>query len=152
MWGLQSTCVLGITLILFHKTLTEKKSWVIICTAHMFCVIIKKSIPLIIKKYTPYDNVPIASCCCCCFFYLNLNLRAVTVEIKYSSEAMYNKFLICCKWQFDATVLPAKSDTDAMFCLQSYQGLRIDRSIDQFCPASQEWYWRHVWFTNLSGA
>ena len=25
------------------------------------------------------------------------------------------------------TVLPAKSDSDIMFCLQSYQGLRIDR-------------------------
>ena len=28
-----------------------------------------------------------------------------------------------------ATVLPAKSDSDVMFCLQSYQGLRIDRSL-----------------------
>ena len=27
------------------------------------------------------------------------------------------------------TVLPAKSDSDIMFCLQSYQGLRIDRSL-----------------------
>ena len=27
------------------------------------------------------------------------------------------------------TVLPAKSDTDDMFCLQSYQGLIIDRSL-----------------------
>ena len=27
-----------------------------------------------------------------------------------------------------STVLPAKSDSDAMFCLQSYQGLIIDRS------------------------
>ena len=26
------------------------------------------------------------------------------------------------------TVLPAKSDSDFMFCLQSYQGLRIDTS------------------------
>ena len=26
------------------------------------------------------------------------------------------------------TVLPAKSDSDVMFCLQSYQRLRIDRS------------------------
>ena len=25
------------------------------------------------------------------------------------------------------TVLPAKSDSDVMFCLQIYQGLRIDR-------------------------
>ena len=28
-----------------------------------------------------------------------------------------------------STVLPAKSDSDYMFCLQSYQGLRIDRSL-----------------------
>ena len=28
-----------------------------------------------------------------------------------------------------ATVLPAKSDSDIMFCLQSYQGLRINRSL-----------------------
>ena len=28
-----------------------------------------------------------------------------------------------------ATVLPAKSDSDFMFCLQSYHGLRIDRSL-----------------------
>ena len=27
------------------------------------------------------------------------------------------------------TVLPAKNDSDAMFCLQSYQGRRIDRSL-----------------------
>ena len=26
------------------------------------------------------------------------------------------------------TVLPAKSDSDVMFCLQSYQGLKINRS------------------------
>ena len=26
------------------------------------------------------------------------------------------------------TVMPAKSDSDVMFCLQSYQGLKIDRS------------------------
>ena len=28
----------------------------------------------------------------------------------------------------NTNVLPAKSDSDAMVCLQSYQGLRIDRS------------------------
>ena len=28
-----------------------------------------------------------------------------------------------------ATVLPAKSDSDVIFCLQSYQGLIIDRSL-----------------------
>ena len=28
-----------------------------------------------------------------------------------------------------STVLPAKSGSDAMFCLQSYQGFKIDRSL-----------------------
>ena len=28
-----------------------------------------------------------------------------------------------------STILPAKSDSDVMFCLHSYQGLRIDRSL-----------------------
>ena len=28
-----------------------------------------------------------------------------------------------------STVLPAKSDSDVMFCLQSYQGLIINRSL-----------------------
>ena len=27
------------------------------------------------------------------------------------------------------TVVPAKSDSDVIFCLQSYQGLSIDRSL-----------------------
>ena len=31
--------------------------------------------------------------------------------------------------QGDFTVLPAESDSDAMVCLQSYQGLIIDRSL-----------------------
>ena len=31
-------------------------------------------------------------------------------------------------WQV-TTVVPTKSDSDIMFCLQSYQGLIIDRSI-----------------------
>ena len=29
----------------------------------------------------------------------------------------------------NTTALPAKSDSDVMFCLQSYQGLKIDRSL-----------------------
>ena len=29
----------------------------------------------------------------------------------------------------NGTVLPAKSDSDVMFCLQSDQGVRIDRSL-----------------------
>ena len=31
--------------------------------------------------------------------------------------------------EFTHTVLPAKSDNDFMFCLQSYQGIIIDRSL-----------------------
>ena len=31
-------------------------------------------------------------------------------------------------WQLYGTVLPVKSDSDDMFCLQSYQGLVIDKS------------------------
>ena len=40
------------------------------------------------------------------------------------SAADYNSFLVSV-----ATVLPAKSDSDVMFCLQSYQGFIIDRSL-----------------------
>ena len=32
-------------------------------------------------------------------------------------------------WLLSGTVLPAKSDSDDMFCLLSYKGLRIDRSL-----------------------
>ena len=34
-----------------------------------------------------------------------------------------------CLGAYSATVLPAKSDSNVMFCLQSYQGLRIDKSL-----------------------
>ena len=37
-------------------------------------------------------------------------------------------FLVSVVVQVGNTVLPAKSDSD-MFCLQSYQGLRVDRSL-----------------------
>ena len=30
---------------------------------------------------------------------------------------------------YKGTVLPAKSGSDVMFCLQNYQGLEIDRSL-----------------------
>ena len=44
------------------------------------------------------------------------------------------KILLCClhsssKPHTTTTVLPAKSDSDVMFCLQGDQGLRIDRSL-----------------------
>ena len=32
-------------------------------------------------------------------------------------------------FKYTCTVLQAKSESDVMFCLQSYQGLRIDRSL-----------------------
>ena len=32
-------------------------------------------------------------------------------------------------WKLHSTVLPAKSDSDFLFCLQSYQGLIIDRAL-----------------------
>ena len=38
---------------------------------------------------------------------------------KYQQVNCHNKL---------ATVLPAKSDSDVMFCLQIYQGLLMDRS------------------------
>ena len=39
-------------------------------------------------------------------------------------------FLILCKTVADhTTVLPAKSDSDFMFCLQSYHGPILDRSL-----------------------
>ena len=34
----------------------------------------------------------------------------------------------CCQHTSSATVLPAKSGSDVMSCLQGYHGLRIDRS------------------------
>ena len=33
------------------------------------------------------------------------------------------------KLKVTSTVLPVESDSDAMLCLQSYQGLRIDKSL-----------------------
>ena len=32
-------------------------------------------------------------------------------------------------WQYTGYCLPAKSDSDVMFCLQSYLGLMINRSL-----------------------
>ena len=40
-----------------------------------------------------------------------------------------NKKCLCSVSNLDTTVLPAKSNSDVMFCLQSYQGLRIDISL-----------------------
>ena len=43
-----------------------------------------------------------------------------------------NGFTVCDEMDMQvskATLLSAKSDSDFMFCLQSYQGLRIDKSL-----------------------
>ena len=39
------------------------------------------------------------------------------------------KNLRCCSRKLHSTVLPVESDSDAMLCLQSYKGLRINRSL-----------------------
>ena len=46
-------------------------------------------------------------------------------EHSWLDKAISNK--ISCADSF--TVLPAKSDSDVMFCLQTYKGIRIDRSL-----------------------
>ena len=80
-------------------------------------------------------------CCDHLIFFLVMHLYTLSHFHKYSDF---------CKWYSDitlsvqlsigrvvsahfcmafvVTVLPAKSDSGVMFCLQSYQGLRIDRS------------------------
>ena len=54
---------------------------------------------------------------------MNIKVAAFTVSEKSSNTPLY--FL-----NSNFTVLPAKSDSDVMFCLQSYQWLR---SIDHLC-------------------
>ena len=44
-----------------------------------------------------------------------------------TTHSNVNWFVFCCLNH--NTVLPAKSDSDVMFCLQSNQGLRINRSL-----------------------
>ena len=50
--------------------------------------------------------------------------RTQEQTVRRSTRMMLQLFVI----KMVSTVLPAKSDSDVMFCLQSYQGLRIDRS------------------------
>ena len=49
-------------------------------------------------------------------FFVVYVLQGLNVSLKHT-------FIYKC------TVLPAKSDSDAMFCLHSYHGLRIDKSL-----------------------
>ena len=56
------------------------------------------------------------------FFKLNTkNLCLKWIDKKIIATLLTNIMLI-------TTVVPAKSDSDVIFCLQSYQGLSIDRS------------------------
>ena len=43
-----------------------------------------------------------------------------------SVVVLYNQYYTT---QYNTTVLPARSDSDVMFCLQRYKGLRIDKSL-----------------------
>ena len=52
--------------------------------------------------------------------------KVVTGGMFSRCQYKYHKFTLLL---FALTVLPAKSDSNVMFCLQSYQGLRIDRSL-----------------------
>ena len=60
-------------------------------------------------------------------------------DVRTSQKATYAQFKIYRTIFIDEigprifhnlTVLPAKSESDAMFCLKRYQGLRIDGSLD----------------------
>ena len=46
----------------------------------------------------------------------------------FHSICLFIIYFLNIRFIVSATVLPAKSDSDDMFCLQSYQGLIIDRS------------------------
>ena len=68
---------------------------------------------------------------------LTVNITAKTTlwhidkKIRHVWPKYFYAFLIhylSTELAFSPNVLPAKSDSDVMFCLQSYQGLRIDRS------------------------
>ena len=50
------------------------------------------------------------------------------MHILQVKAVIFEKVNVCTEVS-TCTVLPAKSDSDAMLCLQSYQGLRIYRSL-----------------------
>ena len=59
----------------------------------------------------------------------------LSTEEIYPTPSPINDLIMtaACVWHKDkcytCTVVPTKSDSDVMFCLQSYQGLIIDRSL-----------------------
>ena len=77
-------------------------------------------------------TVPDSEFCCswcfwhesCCTFY---NLKRASAGF-ISKDLLLFFFLVGGGGCSAATVLPAKSDIDVMFCLESNQGLRIYRS------------------------
>ena len=66
-------------------------------------------------------------------FYLlkmHLNLDVKNQQLLRKTSIKATTLLHDIQWEIHVhTVLPVKSDSDVMFCLQSFQGLRIDRSI-----------------------
>ena len=67
-------------------------------------------------QYFQVSNLRLKRIRICRFNYLiNGQLVAKNIQSKEGNSAF--------------TVLPAKSDSEVMFCLQSYQGLSIDRSL-----------------------
>ena len=60
-----------------------------------------------------------------------------TIKRRFISVAVICVIVLPILWGFGSVsnrknvsiVLPAKSDSDVMFCLQSYQGLMIDESL-----------------------
>ena len=53
-------------------------------------------------------------------------MRSIDKQKALSRDCIYKIEVQCSSKN---TVLPAKSDSDFMFCLQSYQGLIIDTSL-----------------------
>ena len=58
-----------------------------------------------------------------------------------------------CKYNtINSTVLPAKSDSDVMFCLQSYQGLRIERQLVDYSYPQDTFYYIYIYiYESASG-
>ena len=64
-------------------------------------------------------------------FMSRINFMLYGVKVPCTEFRCFNcNVIACCKSiQYMYNVLPTKSDSDVMLCLQSYQGLIIDRSL-----------------------
>ena len=92
---------------------------------------------MVTRFYMPRNNrnnlhiCPYAlnNCVCACVSHVLVTARRQIRPVSMGSLIwMPLQFeRLCCGIQ--DTVLPAKSDSDVMFCSQKYQGLRIDRSL-----------------------